>query len=186
MLKKVILPALFSLFVLSLASCSSYNVREFSPDIVASHQVASALHKKITVSEVSMPVEKDNNQILCRLAGNVYLPNKMKYSQYIKNAFESELIAANRYADNINNATHNLSGNITEIQFDSLAGHWIISGDMQVDKNKAIQITTKSDFGTSYEANSACLNVAQGFEVATQNFVKNVLTNPSIRQQLNK
>ncbi len=186
MFKQVILMGTISLSILTLSGCASYDVRNFSPDLVTTHQVAMKIHRKVAVGDFTMRGGKDSNQILCRLAGNVYLPNKMTYTQYIKHAFQSELIASNLYVDNSHAAKHILSSEITNVVFDSLAGKWIIAGNINVDKQNVASITSTTHFGTSYDANSACKNVAEGFETATQQFVTKVLSNPTIVKQLNK
>ena len=186
MFKNIIFTGVVSLSVLAMAGCSSYDVRNFNPDVVASHNVAMHVHKNIAVGSFTMPGGKDNNKMMCRMAGNVYLPNKMTYSQYIRHAFESQLIAANHYSDNSNNANHTILGEITKAQFSSVSGKWTISGNMQVDQNPTVSVTSVTDFGTSFVAESACKDVADGFETATQQFVSKVLSTSEILEELNR
>src|SRR3990167_1064437 len=185
MFKKIVFTSVVSLSVLSIAGCSSYDVRNFNPDVVASHNVAMHVHKNIAVGSFTMPGGKDSNKMMCRMAGNVYLPNKMTYSQYIQHAFESQLIAANHYSDNSKVADHTLTGDITVAQFSSVSGKWTISGNVSVDQKSIVNITSVTDFGTSFIADSACKDVADGFETATQNFVAKVLNTPAIFKALN-
>jgi len=185
MFKKIILLGTVILSVSLMTGCSSYDVKDFNPDLVISHQVAMKVHKNIAVGKFTMPAGKDSNKMMCRMAGDVYLPNKMTYSQYIQHAFESQLIAANHYSDNSKIADHTLSGDLTVAQFSSVSGTWTISGNIKVDNNPIASVTSITNFGTSFVADSACKDVADGFETATQNFVAKVLNTPAIVKALN-
>jgi len=167
---------------LALTACMSNNVQEYSPDAVQAYQVKSNVSSKVNVGHFAMAASKDKNHILCRLAGNVYLPNKMTYSAYIQKAFSETFIAADRYSQN---ARHKLTAQIRKVDFDSVKGDWVIAANVRVDRNRPVPIYSKTSFGTSWAAWSACKNVAQSFGSAVQNFVKKTLSNRTIVRELN-
>lgn len=186
-MKKLLLSgSLITLSLMSLGGCVSNNVKRFQPDITQAYQVTNAVSKKVMLGSFSMRAEKDKNNILCRLAGNIYLPNKMTYSRYIKHAFGSFLIAAHRYTIQTHKNTHKLSAHITDVNFNSFNGEWRISANMQVDNRPPVAIYVKSKFGTSFDAGSACKNVADSFETAVQDFITKTFNNPKIKAELNK
>ncbi|OGO92410.1 MAG: hypothetical protein A3F41_00370 [Coxiella sp. RIFCSPHIGHO2_12_FULL_44_14] len=186
-MKKILLLSTGSLGVLALmlSGCTSNNVPNFQPDAMQAYQITHTVSKGIVLGDFSMPAEKDKNHLLCRLSGNVYLPNKTTYSQYIKHAFATVLITANRYSVEKTAKTHTLSSDITSVNFDSLGGKWMISANMRVDHYPLVSISSSTRFGTAWNAGTACQNVAQGFETAVQDFISQTLNNPRIKRELN-
>ena len=185
-MRKISIIVSLSLVGLVLSGCSSFNVQHFTPDVVASNAVARSIPHKVALGAFTLPANKDKNSIMCRLAGDIYLPNKMTFSQYIKHAFAAQLISANRYASKEVKARHVLSAQLERVDFGSLSGTWTIKGRLAVDRNPPVGIKSETKFGTSYFAMSACENVAKGFEVAVQNFVEKSMSNPTLVSQLRK
>ena len=186
-MKRKMLLGISSLGVLAfaLSGCIPNNVERFQPDAIQAYQITNAVSKKVVLGNFSMPAEKDKNHILCRLSGNIYLPNKMTYSNYIKHAFAVVLITAKRYSTEKTANTHRLSANITDINFSSLSGKWTIAADMRVDNRAPVRIISTTKFGTSWDAGAACQNVAQGFETAVQDFISKTLNNSRIKREWN-
>ena len=168
-----------------LSGCISNNVKGFTPDVTAAYDLKSNIAKKIALGDFTMPTSKDKTSILCRLSGEVYLPNKMSYSQYIKEAFRKILITANRYSTT-HSKTHTISANIKDVDFSSVLGEWSISAAIKVDNHPSVVINSVTHFGTSYNSWSACRNVAESFQTATQDFISKVLHHSVIKRALNQ
>jgi len=161
-----------SLILLSLLSgCISNNVKRYKPDYAHKTQIEQQIPKKINVS-VSMP-EGNRDAILCRMAGNIYLPNKMTYASYIADALEKALKMADRY-DNTSGSPV-LQITLNKVDFSSTAGKWYIEGTAQMGNQSPISIKSVTKFGTSWDAISACQNVASAYEEAVGNFIEEIL-----------
>lgn len=69
--------------------CSSYNVSKYAASIENINAMKS-LKRKVNVGNFSAKV-KGQSTIMCRGAGDVTIPNKVTFAQYIKDAIISEL-----------------------------------------------------------------------------------------------
>lgn len=70
----------------ALAGCSSMNVRTFRADSLHTPMIQKSVKNKVSIQPVTVKGE-DPNSIMCRMAGNIYLPQKQTYSQYVGEAF---------------------------------------------------------------------------------------------------
>ena len=125
----------------------------------------------------------DKNAILCRMAGNIYLPNKMTYSKYVEDGFKKSLLLANRLTET-SPSPNSLLISLSKVDFSSTNGKWYINGEVIVNNNPPVEIKSVTDFGTSWVAESACNNVANAFDEAVGNFVNEVLSNHVITRYI--
>lgn len=167
------------LSTLFLMACSSMNVKKFNPDPLHKANIEKSIKKKVAVKVIMH--KNDVNSIMCRMAGNIYLPNKMTYSQYIADAFKKTLVSANRLSDDNNNV---LLVELTKVDYSSTSGKWYIDAITKTGKSTTVEIKSVTEFGTSWDAGSACNNVANAFEEAVGNFVNEVLSNTTIINNL--
>lgn len=165
-----------------LVGCSSNNVRSFRADPNVKFDIPHTAMRKIHVKSVTMP-EGDYNSIMCRAAGNIYLPQKMTYSQYISDALNKTLMSIDKLS-NVPADAHSIDIVLTKVSFDSLAGEWYINGNISVDGNKAVTINTTTEYGTAYVAEYACRNTAESFDEAATNFIKKILSHPEVSKNL--
>jgi hypothetical protein len=170
--------------MVGLTGCMSTNVPAYQPNTREGYIITKSLKKPIALGNFYLEEDKDKNAILCRLAGNVYLPGKMTYSEYLKDAFIQSLIQAKRYTEK-RSGRHQLSAQFQEVTFSTLDGSWTINANVQVDNHRPVVINSVTEFGTSWDAINACKNVADSFSVAAQLFINRTFANPTIRKQLN-
>ena len=166
-----------------LAGCASNNIKSYRADPNLQHDFKNIEMKNIFVNSVSMPVD-DLNSIQCRMVGNIYLPKKMTYSQYISDALHKSLMTLNKLSDTPSNA-HSLTVFLTRVNFSSVSGKWYIDADITVDQNPAVRVTSVTDFGTAYIATIACQNTAEAFDEAVATFIKETLRHPEVIKNLN-
>lgn len=157
---------------LMLSGCASNNIQPYKADASDFVDLAKSTHEHFSIENVSMP-EGDTNAIMCRLNGNIYLPNKMTYSEYVRYALEKALIATNKMGDKKSSRKINLK--LTTVNFCSVSGKWEIIGELTVDNGKPVAVKSSTDYGTSYDAYSACRNVADAFPNAVTNFIKEIV-----------
>lgn len=181
-IKTIVVPLVLAFAAANLSGCVSVNAKAYQPDILTVNQLKSSLKNNVSVGTVKLE-QGDTNKILCRLAGDVYLPDKMTYSQYIKQAFEEQLLAANKLADKSSDKALNVD--LKAVDFSTVEGSWTISANISVNDNSPIFIKSVYDFGTSFVAYAACKSAGQAFEGAVAHFINQVLTNSSILKELN-
>ncbi len=159
-----------------LSGCSN-EVKNFIPNYAQESIIRNNIAKKITIKTI-MP-KNDKNAVMCRMNGNIYLPNKMTYSQYVEDAFKKSLVLANRLADEGRNS-HGLLITLTKVDFNSAIGKWYINADVKVNNNVPVEIKNTTSFGTEFFADAACSSVANTFDRAVGNFVDEVLSNSTV------
>lgn len=157
---------------ITLSGCASNNIKSYKPDATAFTDFKNRTTGKVKVESVTMP-QGDINSIMCRMSGNIYLPNKMKYSEYVNEALNKVLIATDKL-DN-ENAAHSLSVVLNKVDFNSIAGEWVIDGNVIVDHKAPLHVKSVTKYGTSYIADYACKNAAEAFDEAVTGFNKEVL-----------
>ena len=168
-----------------LAGCASSNIKSFRVDPSVQHDIKHNDLKSTYLKNISMEGD-DHNSIMCRLAGNIYLPKKMTYSQYINDAFQKTLMVLNAHATSRQTASHEMKMTLTEVTFNTIQGEWRINANVYVDESPLIQINSTTEYGTSYDAVSACRNTADSFDEAAANFITEVLNHPKIHSELSK
>ena len=61
--------------LLLLSGCASNNIKKFDPSKSLTCKVKKNLKRDVCLGNITM-AEGDKNAIMCRLAGNIYLPDK--------------------------------------------------------------------------------------------------------------
>lgn len=178
---------IFKIFIIALLSmlvtgCAD-NVRRFRIDPSLKHQLRASNFKAVELQSVSMP-KGDDNSVVCRLNSMITLPDKMKYSQYIRDAVQKSLVFINDQKDNSTSYAHKLNILLTKVEVNTLKARWYIEADVRVDNNKAIPLKTAMDHNFAYMALTACSNAASAFDEAVDNFIKQLFIHPEIAKQL--
>jgi len=130
--------------------------------------------KKVSVGDVSMAPGVDDRP-LCRIMGPVEVAPGKTPSQYIKDAFQEELLMAQAY--DVKGTP--IEGRIEELSFSSVSpAYWQITMTVKSPVNNGYKVSVKYPFDTSFSAFGACKNVADAFGPAVQELLKQVVTNP--------
>lgn len=158
-----------------LAGCETTNSIPYkaSPgNVIAIQQ--SLQSNKVSVGDVGMAPGVDDSPT-CRMTGTVKVAPGKTPSQYIKDAFQEELLMAQAYA--VNGAP--IEGRIEELSFSSVSpAYWQITMAVKSPVDKGYKVSVKYPFDTSFTAMGACRNVADAFGPAVQELLKQVVTNP--------
>ena len=86
MINKVFKLTTLILFAVTMTGCSD-NVKRYKVDLGLTQKVKAYNPKYVEIESVTMP-KGDANSKVCRLNSNISLPDKMKYSEYIKDALK--------------------------------------------------------------------------------------------------
>lgn len=141
-------------------------------NVIAIHE--SLQSNKVSVGEFGMAPGVDDSP-LCRMMGAIKVAPGKTPSQYIKDAFQEELLMAQAY--DVKGTP--IEGRIEEMSFSSVSpAYWQITMSVQSPVDKGYKVSVKYPFDTSFTAMSACKNVADAFGPAVQELLKQVVTNP--------
>lgn len=161
--------------------CSTTNSIPYKASIanvVSLQQVLKAGGIKISVGNIHTASGIEEN-LMCRLMGPVKVAPGKSLSQYIKEAFEEELFLAQVYSPN---APVAIDGRIEELSFSSISpANWKISMNVKSNKHPGYTVSVNYGFNTSFDAWSACKNVADAFGPAVQELLKRVVTHPQFK-----
>ena len=130
---------------------------------------------KVSVSSIGLAPGVDESP-LCRLNGPIKVAPGRTIPQYIKDAFQEELLMAQAY----DVKAVPIEGRIDELAFSSVApAYWKIKMTVKSPADPAgYTVNVQFPFDTSWTARGACHNVADAFGPAVQELLKQVVTNP--------
>lgn len=160
---------------LFLAGCSTTNsvpYKASTSNVITIQQSLGKSGKKVSLGEVA--AKGINEAPTCRLAGPVNVAPGKTLSQYIKDAFQEELFLAGVYSPNSKNV---INGTITALDFSSVSpASWTVTMSVSSNVSSGYSVSSNYPFNTSFDAYSACKNVANAFGPAVQNLLKQVVS----------
>ena len=165
-----------------LVGCSTINSSPYraSPtNVVAVKQALGSSDTTLSLGSFSLAPGVEES-LTCRLLGPIDVAAGKSVSQYVKEALQEELFLAGAYDPQSSIA---LSGQIERLGFSSVSpASWDIS--LRISSNKSAGYVTDVNygFGTSFDAYSACQNVANAFGPAVQELLRRVVQNPAFSE----
>ena len=128
---------------------------------------------------------KDESSVMCRLAETVSTPKGEPFSEYIKDAFVSELKMAGVYDKN---SDLKISGNLNKIYGSSMFGnaYWEMDVTVTSSNGNSITVNTKRDYPSSYLASTACNNMGISFAPTIKQLINDILNHKDFGELLNK
>lgn len=166
------------IFVLSIlmygcATTNSIPYKASTANVVSLQQTLKPEGIKVTVGEIAA-ADGVEESVMCRMMGPVKVAPGKTLSQYIKEAFEEELFMAQVYDPNSQIV---LNGRIEQLSFSSIApANWKITLSISSNRNPGYTVAVDYKFNTSFDAWSACRNVADAFGPAVQELLKQVVS----------
>lgn len=168
----------------TLPGCTSDNARIFNPDTVTKCQFNKQTIKNIFLEPVSMSnPDDDMNCFTCRMESIIYLPYRKPASGYIEEAFKKSLQSMNKLSA-VRDTAHSMRISLTQIALDSYSGSWKVEGEIIIDSQPSIKVTSETAFKTSSLVASTCRNASAAFDKAVADFVVTVLSDQSVVRQL--
>jgi len=134
---------------------------------------------KVTLGNFSL-ANGVNEELMCRLMGPVKVAPGKTLSTFVKEAFQEELFLAQAYDSN---APVRIEGVIERLSFSSVSpANWELTMRVSSNKSQGYTVAVKYNFDTSFDAWSACKNVADAFSPAVQELIKQVVTDAQFAQ----
>ena len=128
---------------------------------------------------------KDESSVMCRLAETVSTPKGEPFSEYIKDAFVSELKMAGVYDKN---SDLKISGNLNKIYGSSMFwnAYWEMDVTVTSSNGNSITVNTKRDYPSSYLASTACNNMGTSFAPSVKQLIGDILDHKDFSKLVRK
>ena len=128
---------------------------------------------------------KDESSVMCRLAETVSTPKGEPFSEYIKDAFVSELKMAGVYDKN---SDLKISGNLNKIYGSSMFGnaYWEMDVTVTSSNGNSITVNIKRDYPSSYLASTACNNMGTSFAPSVKQLIGDILDHKDFSKLVRK
>jgi hypothetical protein len=153
-----------------------------TPNVLAFQSSLKSSGGTVRVGDFSSP---DSAKPSCRLAGGLDVTAGKSYGEYIKDAMQTELFAAQVYDVN---SPVTITGSVDEVKVNTFGtGSWSLG--LQVKSNRdpvGYHVRVVHNFATSYSAYSACKNATAAFAPAVQDLLGLVVNNPSFAKLTGK
>jgi hypothetical protein len=181
-MKNLIKTGILLAAVALVAGCSTTNsipYKASTSNVITLQNTVKASNTKVSLGNFSM-ASGVTEELMCRLMGPVKVAPGKTMSTFIKEAFQEELFLAQAYDTN---APVKIEGQIEKIAFSSVSpANWEISMRVSSNKSPGYTVVVKYNYDTSFDAWSACKNVADAFAPAVQELLRQVVTNPQFTQ----
>ncbi len=164
-----------SLFMSGCATTNSVPYKASMVNVITIQNTLGEHNKKIAVGKVTIAPGTEEN-LICRLAGPIKVSPGKTIPEYVKEAFVEELFMAKAYDPK---SKFIVNAEIERIKFSSVSpASWDITLLVYSNNSPGYRVSTHYPFGTSWDAYSACKNVANAFGPAVQKLLSEVVNHP--------
>jgi len=166
----------------ALVACSTTNAVPYkasTSNVMTIKNVLATDGIKVRISSITA-APGVNEHPTCRMMGKVNVAPGKSPAQYIKEAFEEELFLAQAYSpeDGVS-----IKGEIQFLDFSSVSpADWQIKMNVSSENSPGYSVEVKYQYQTSWDAISACKNVANAFGPAVQELIKNIVRHPQFKE----
>lgn len=183
--KKTIACVFWVSLMLFISGCSTTNpipYKASTSNVIAIQQALGTSGSKVNLGSITIAPGVEENP-LCRLMGPVIVAPGRSPAQYIQDAFQEELFMAQVYAPD---APVSIDGRISELSFSSVSpAHWKLAMTVSSNRSPGYSVAINYSFRTSFDAFSACKNVANAFAPAVQELLQQIVTHPQFSALVN-
>ncbi len=167
------------LLITGCATTNSIPYKASTANVITIQNALKGTNSKVALGEFSI-ANGVEQELTCRMLGPVKVAPGKSLSAYIKEAFQEELFMAQAYDTA---ASVRIDGVIEKIAFSSVSpANWEIVMRVSSNKFAGYSVSVKYEYDTSFDAWSACRNVADSFAPAVQELLKKVVTHPQFSQ----
>lgn len=170
---------------LFMAGCSTTNsipYKASTSNVISIQKTLNSKGGKVSVGEVAMAPGVEESPT-CRLMGPIKVAPGKSPSQYIKDAFIEELFMAEAYEPDSGTV---INAQIEDIKFSSISpASWEIAMSVNSTNSSGYMVSVDYHFNTSWDAYSACRNVADAFGPAVQELLGKVVKHPQFPALVN-
>ena len=179
---KLLKTGLLVILGLALVGCSTTNSNPYKASTTNVLTVQAALkptNAKLQLGNFAL-ANGVTEELLCRMLGPVNVAPGKKLTTFIKESFQEELFLAQVYDPQSSNV---INGRIEKLAFSSVSpANWEITMNVSSNNSPGYQVAVKYNYDTSFDAWSACKNVADAFSPAVQELLRQVVSSPQFTQ----
>ena len=180
--KKVIFVASVAAIISGCSTTNSTPYKASTGNVIAIQQSLESLGKQVSIGTVSMASGVKESPT-CRLMGPIKVAPGKSLAQYIKDAFIEELFMAKAYDPTSQSV---INTKIESIKFSSFSpASWDIVMTVSSSNSPGYSVSVNYGFDTSWDAYSACKNVADAFGPVVQELLGKVVTHPQFSSLAN-
>jgi hypothetical protein len=162
-------------FVSGCSTTNSIPYKASTSNVIAIQQTLETNGKQVSIGTLSMAAGLEEAPT-CRLMGPIKVAPGKTLARYIKDAFIEELFMAKAYNPT---STSVINAEIKNIKFSSVSpASWNIVMSVSSLNSPGYSVSVDYGFATSWDAYSACKNVADAFGPAVQALLGKVVTHP--------
>ena len=154
--------------------CSTFDVGRYGVSVENNAALKKLGGQKVSVGKFTA-AEPGKNEIPCRAVGPIKTPDRRSFEDYIRQALIDELTVAELFAES---SPVSLTGNLNKIDFDSMAGLWIIDLTLTSSNGRSLSVSDKYSYEFTYMAETACARTAKYFVPAVQVLFGKVVHDP--------
>ena len=179
---KIILVASVAAIASGCSTTNSIPYKASTGNVIAIQQTLESQGKQVSVGTVAMMPGVEESPT-CRLMGPIKVAPGKSLAQYIQDAFIEELFMAKAYAPTSQSM---INAKIENIKFSSVSpASWDIAMSVSSSNSPGYSVSVNYGFDTSWDAYSACKNVADAFGPAVQALLGKVVTHPQFSSLAN-
>jgi hypothetical protein len=161
---------------LALASaCSTFDVGRYGVSVENVAALKKLGPQKVTVGPFTA-AEAGKKEIACRAVGPITTPDGRTFEDYIRKALIDELTVSELFAEA---AAVTLTGHLNKVDFDSLAGEWMLDLTVSSSNGRSLRVADKYSYGFTYMAETACARTAKSFVPAVQVLIGKLVNDPA-------
>lgn len=160
---------------------SSVQYKASTKNVVAIEDYVRDTGAKVKTSDFTSAPGVDGSP-WCRANGPVSFGSGKSASQFIQEALQEELFLAKAYASN---APVSIGGTVDKLTFSSVTpASWDIGLTLTSSNGEVLRVEQSHRFDTSWDAWSACKNVADAFAPAVQSTLAKAVSDPRFKALL--
>ncbi|WP_409433244.1 hypothetical protein ACJ3XI_01730 [Litorimonas sp. RW-G-Af-16] len=175
-MKKLVLVATFGAALIA-TGCETTSSRPYTPSTNNIVQMKDALGASGTTVGLGSftAAEGVDEELTCRAMGAIDVASGKSPTQFIEEAFKTEMFEAGVYSTN---SANKISGKLTQFEADSWGtGKWNVGLMLTSDKYpQGYEVKTEYDFKSSFSALSACQNVVDAFTPTVQQLIADAIS----------
>jgi hypothetical protein len=162
------------------AGCTTFDVGRYGVSVENNAALKKVGGQKITVGAFTA-AEPGKNEIACRAVGPIRTPDRRSFEDYIRQALIDELTVAELIAAS---APITLTGQLNKIDFDSMAGEWLIDLTLTSSNGRSLNVSDKYSYEFTYFGETACARTAKYFVPAVQVLFGKLVHDPKFAELL--
>ncbi len=163
-----------------ITGCSTFDVGRYGVSVENNAALKKLGGSKVAVGPFTA-TEPGRKEIACRGVGPIKTPDERPFESQVRQALIDELAVADLLAES---APVTLTGHVNKLDFDSMAGEWILDVTVKSSNGQSLTAVNKYSYGFTYIGETACVRTAKSFVPAVQLLIGKLVHDPKFADLL--